>query len=352
VVWSPLRDGTIAHAATPTLGYMRSVKIGIAITRAGLIDVTWTTAHLAAAALSRGHQVRFVEPWDYEIDSDRRLVARAHAFNDPVAVSKLAEALQERTASRRYVRVDTLDLLMLRAAPLDLALLTFAMLAQELHVPVVNDPDGLLRVSHKAWLASLVDVPTPAGIVTRSRGVANLFYEKQALGAVVKPARGSGGRAVARVDPGDDSAFDEAFAQATKAGDGYVVVQEYLVDAQFGEKRLVWMDGEILGGYIRQRAPGEFRHNLKRGGVAAATEITAADRAVSARIGPHLLAHGIRIAGLDVIGSHLIEVNALNPGGTYHTDRLSGTALSVEIIRRLEDHPTTGRTTAWAPLAT
>jgi hypothetical protein len=36
-----------------------------------------------------------------------------------------------------------------------------------------------------------------------------------------------------------------------------------------------------------------------------------------------------------VIGDHLIEVNALNPGGAYHADRLTGSRLGALILDRL-----------------
>ena len=313
------------------------MRIGFAITRAASVDATWTTLALARAALARGHSVRFVEPWDFEVDARGQLVARAHAF-DPDAVPSadaLAHALTHRTAPRRFVDVAGLDLLLLRASPFDASVLTFAMLAQEHGVTVVNDPAGVMRVSHKAWLASLPGVHTPATLVTRSLGASQVFYNEHRAGVVVKPARGSGGRGVTRVLPHRAADLDAAFATARIRGDGYVVLQPYLPEAEEGEKRIVWLDGDVLGGYLRQRAPGEFRHNLSRGGTAVPATVTDADRAAIAPLGPALTAAGIRIAGFDLIGGQITEVNALNPGGAFHTDRLTGTHLADLIISRL-----------------
>ncbi|MFT4625992.1 MAG: glutathione synthase [Myxococcota bacterium] len=313
------------------------MRIGIAITRAASIDTTWTTVHLAVAALELGWSVRFIEPWDFEVAADRRLIARAHAFEPDrgVTVEAMAAALSGRRATRRFVDVARLDVLLLRAAPLRPTVISLAMMAQAYGVRVVNDPAGLLRVSHKAWLASQPSAHIPPSLVTRSRAAAQLFYESQGDGVVVKPARGSGGRAVHKVAAGSPEDMDEAFDGATLVGDGYVVIQRYLTEADDGEKRLLWLDGELIGGYLRQRAEGEFRHNLKRGGIAVPTEVTAADKRAARSITPALRQAGIRFAGLDVIGGYLIEVNALNPGGTYHTDRLSGTRLSRTVLARL-----------------
>ncbi len=318
------------------------MRIGIAITRASAVDPTWTTVQLARTALERGHSIRFIEPWDFEIDGRGNLVARSHAFDPPApdAVT-LAHALGNRTAARRFVDVARMDVLLLRASPLDTALLTFALMAKDLGVQVVNDPAGLLRASHKAWLASLPDVSTPATIVTRSIGAAQVFYDQQPTGVVVKPARGSGGRGVTQVKPRDHDLLDACFFAAQALGDGYVVVQAYLPAAEDGEKRIVWMDGVALGGYLRERAPGEFRHNLKRGGQAHPTDFSATEIGLISRLSPHLLRCGIRLAGIDVIGDHITEVNALNPGGAFHTDRLSGSHLAETIISKLETgiHP-------------
>lgn len=324
-----------------------AMRIAFAITRATSVGGTWTTVHLAHAALERGDTVRFIEPWDYEIDGKGRIIARSHAFDHPESAERIADALVHRTAPRRYVDLERIDLLMLRAAPLDLTLTTFAELVKGRGIPVVNDPAGLVSVSHKAWLASLQGVPTPPSVVTRSRASCHLFAQGLSNGVVVKPARGSGGRDVSMVNPRDSAALDMAFDQARLGGDGYVVVQAYLPAADYGEKRLVWLDGQVIGGYLRNRAPGEFRHNLKRGAQPEPTEITTEDFALGAALAPHLARCGIRLAGLDVIGGTLIEVNALNPGGAFHADRLTGSRLCVDILERLTQHPGDSRST-WA----
>jgi len=321
------------------LAYGSAVRIAFAITRAASIGSTWTTASLAQAALQRGHSVRFIEPWDYEVDFRGRLIARSHAFDEPTSAERLAHELASRKATRRYVDLERVDLLLLRSSPLDLAVLSFAQFVKDRGVRVVNDPSGLMRVSHKGWLASLPGVPIPDTLVTRSRASTHLFASAQYDGVVVKPARGSGGRDVARVEHGETAALDAAFDRARVGGDGYVVVQRYLTEADGGEKRLMWLDGEVIGGYLRQRGPGEFRHNLKRGGIVEPTEITDVDRASVAPVTPYLLAAGVRLAGLDVIGGYLTEINALNPGGAFHADRTSGSRLSERILDRLIQPP-------------
>ena len=124
-----------------------------------------------------------------------------------------------------------------------------------------------------------------------------------------------------------------ALLLAANAGDGWVVAQEYLPEAEAGEKRLFWLNGELLGGYLRLRAPGDFRHNLKLGGQPTVCTVDDVDRTAVAALGPHLEAAGVWLAGVDVIGGRIVEVNVLNPGGAHFTTLLGG----VEVGDRLVD---------------
>ena len=240
----------------------------------------------------------------------------------------------EKALRTQSPRIENLDLLLLRCTPLPTEAVTWATLAARAGVRVVNDPLGALVVSHKGWLAAQPRATTPETICTRSVATAEAFARDAPAGVVVKPARGSGGARVRRVPRSAHDLFESAFVSALAAG-GDVIVQHYLPQAAAGEKRLLWLDGSVVGGYLRTRFRGEFRHNLKRGGLPTRTSITSADRGLVAPLSPALLAEGIRFAGIDVIGDHLIEVNAVNPGGMYHADRLDGTTLSDRILCQL-----------------
>ncbi len=332
------------------------------------MTATWTTIHLARAALARGHAVRFFEPGDTEVFADGRLCVRTFAFDgQPRPADVMAKALQSRRVQRKLVAVDDLDLLFLRCAPLEPDIGWVAREARARGVEVINDPDGAQHVGNKTWLATRIGVVAPASRITSSLGEAFSFYPECPHGVVVKPARGSGGIGVSRVLPGQPAAFDIAFRAAQRASakgrseeepgaNAPVVIQAYLTEAEQGEKRVLWVDGHVPGAYLRLRAEGEFRHNLKCGGTAVPTEVTSAELVAVARVTPALLEAGIRFAGLDMIGSSITEVNALNPGGAYHTDRLGGSDVAGQIIEHFvgtagSRRAARGLRTEWQPCA-
>lgn len=296
------------------------MRIGIAITRASNIEVTWTSAHIIVGLLSAGVGVRLIEPWDYEVDAKGQLVARAYAL-DPRSRdwtrAEVCTLLQTRRARRCFVSLSSLDLMLIRINPMDTAVLTWCLRAQSEGLQVLNPPEALLMTSHKGWLASLPDVPKPPTLVTRARGTAHAFAMEYPEGVVVKPARASGGKNIHRVAHKRHQDLDRALDEVQKVGDRYAVIQAYLPEADRGEKRLVWLDGELLGGYLRERAPGEFRHNLKQGAKPHPIELSDQDRALCNALNPHLLKAGVWLAGIDVIGNKVVEVNTLNPGGLH-----------------------------------
>ncbi len=308
------------------------------ISGAGGVQPTHTTVHLICAAREAGWAVRIVEPTDFDIDERGRVQLRAFVLDElPPNRDLIVARLRARDLDRRQLEASSLDVLVLRVNPLDTAVVAMAQLVVAAGVTVVNDPGALVRTTHKSWLASLPpEVPRPRGIVTRSRAAAERFASGVTGGLVLKPARSSGGRGVQLLrGRAARRGLEGAFAAAADAGDGYVVVQAYLVEASMGEKRLLWLDGEIIGGYLRRRAPGEFRHNLKLGAEPAPCDVTRAEREAVAALTPYLLRERIWLAGIDVIGARIVEVNVLNPGGAHFTSAFSGREVGPRLVESL-----------------
>lgn len=306
-------------------------RIGFVVSGVTGVSPTHSTIHLVQAALAAGFAVEIYEPWDFEIDEWGRPGARAHRF-EPGDVTReaLAEALRTRQAARHSVRLEGLALLLLRANPLNSTILTFSQLAEAVGVPVRNRPGDLARASHKAWLATLTDVPRPRTLVTRAPSAVHRFASAFSA-VIIKPARASGGNGVSLVR--GSGGLEDAMDAAIRAGDGYVVAQEYLPGAAAGERRLLYLRGHgLLGGYLRTRAPGEFRHNLRLGAEPKACPPDDRDGPLLRALAPHLDAAGVWFAGVDVIDGHVVEVNALNPGGIHYTAAFTGLPIAQTVL--------------------
>jgi glutathione synthase len=58
---------------------------------------------------------------------------------------------------------------------------------------------------------------------------------------------------------------------------------------------------------------GEVRGNLAAGGKGVAQALSARDREIAEALGPILMARGLMLVGLDIIGDSLTEINVTSP---------------------------------------
>jgi glutathione synthase len=228
------------------------------------------------------------------------------------------------------VGVAGFDLVHLRIdPPVDARYLHTTYLLDLAETRVVNRPDGI-RAVHEKLVALRFPELCPSTYVGAS--VARLRDFVASVGtAVVKPVDGFAGIDVWLVS--DDHTAVALLESATRGGRRLVIAQEYLPAVAHGNKRLFLVDGELVGAVLRRPAVDDFRI----GPPIAPAPIDDADRAIVASLGPVLRHHGIAIAGVDVIGGRLIEVNVTCPGGMHKTDALLGTHLSETIVRRLSE---------------
>lgn len=70
---------------------------------------------------------------------------------------------------------------------------------------------------------------------------------------------------------------------------------------------------------------------MVRGGAAETTEISAREREICQTIGPALKERGIVLAGIDVIGGNLTEINVTAPTGIRAIRRLGGPDIAARV---------------------
>jgi glutathione synthase len=192
---------------------------------------------------------------------------------------------------------------------------------------VVNRPEGI-RALHEKLVALRFPELCPPTYVGTSVSELRQFVAQVGT-AVVKPVDGFAGIDVWLVR--DDYAAVALLESATRGGSRQVIAQQYLPTVEYGNKRLFLLDGEIVGAVLRRPGADDFRI----GPPVAPAAIDDADRAIAAALRPLLVTYGLVIAGVDVIGGRLIEVNVTCPGGMHKTDALLGTRLSHTMVSRL-----------------
>ena len=191
-------------------------------------------------------------------------------------------------------------------------------------------------VCSRARLRTTLEIVPPT-IMTSHKDEIHRFLSDVGGKAVIKPIDGHGGESVFLLSNGDTN-LNALIEAVTHLGSRNAIVQALVPEVyDEGDKRILLVDGELLGVVWRVPSKGDLRSNVHVGGSAAPATLADADRKIIETIGPRLVADGLFFVGLDVIGGKLIEVNVTSPTLLQQMSRLCGENLSATVIDRLEE---------------
>jgi glutathione synthase len=204
--------------------------------------------------------------------------------------------------------------IMRKDPPFDFEYLTATWLlerAETSGVRVFNRPRALRDHSEKVAICEFPQF-IPATLITRDAGQLQQFIDEH-TDAILKPLDGMGGSQVFRVRH-DDPNLNVIIETLTRDGVRTIMAQRFIPEIAAGDKRILLIAGQPAP-YCLARIPkaGETRGNLAAGGSGVAQELSPRDRAIAEALGPILFARGLLLVGLDVIGSHLTEINVTSP---------------------------------------
>lgn len=194
---------------------------------------------------------------------------------------------------------------------------------------VSNHPTGVRTVNEKIWVSQFTDLCPQTRISSFKEDYENFLHEHKLV--VLKPYDSFGGQGVCVVDR-DDWNKNALFELLSQGGRKPVVMQEFLSESQKGDKRVLLLDGEVLGAVLRKHSSGDHRNNFMAGGHALPCEVTAREQQAIAVLRPHLKALGLHFVGLDFIGERLIEVNVTSPTCLREMNHLYQQKLESQVI--------------------
>jgi len=313
------------------------MRIGFVVNRLRGLRSSYTTTHLAAAVARAGHQALFIEIGAFTLDPRDRLLATGKLLDTDVRDARDVVAALGKLR-RGIVDLEQLDGLVLRNNPVRRTVLDFARTLRDRGIPVLNDPDGLAAGAGKLTIHTIPRHLRPRTVVTRDLRVIEAFRRELGGPGVVKPVRGFGGKGVSLVERDAAMRLPADLERVLESPDGYLVFQEYLDGAEAGDKRILLVDGDPVGCYVRMRKEGEFRHNVHVGGTARKATLDDRDREICAALKGPLRREGIFLAGLDVIDRRAVEVNVVAPGGVANIERTSGVPVGDRITARMVAH--------------
>ena len=199
---------------------------------------------------------------------------------------------------------------------------------------VFNKPRALR--DHPEKLA-ILEFPQHIGptLVTREASAVRAFHaEHQDI--ILKPLDGMGGMGIFRVRA-DGLNLGSIIETLNRDGAQTLMVQKFLPAIVDGDKRVLVIGGKVVP-YCLARIPqgSEVRGNLAAGGKGVAQAISDSDRAIAESIGPVLAARGLLLAGIDVIGDKLTEINVTSPTCFQEIAEQTGFDVAAMFLEALE----------------
>jgi glutathione synthase len=286
-----------------------------------------TTVAMQRATQARGHTALHCEPRDVFVQGGEVLASARPVTVDGGGASWFSYG------ERADVRLSEVDAVFIRKDPpfdAEYLYLTHMLELARGKTLLVNDPAGLRNANEKLYTLHFTEF-MPRTLVTADADRIHQFVKDVGDDAVVKPLDGAGGAGVMRLRTVDDNRRS-IVDTLTREGRALVMVQQYVPAVRSGDKRILLLDGEILGAINRVPRSDDLRSNIHAGGRVEAVEVTDGERAMVARMAPRLKEDGLVFVGLDVIGDRLTEVNVTSPTGIQELSQHRGRPVADDVI--------------------
>ena len=199
---------------------------------------------------------------------------------------------------------------------------------------VLNRPSALRDCNEKLAILNFPQFTAPTLVSADAVQIGDFLAAHGDI--IVKPLTEMGGAGIFRLTPADPNR-NAILETLTRHGRRAIMAQRYLAAIAAGDKRILLIDGEVVP-WALARIPraGETRGNLAAGGTARAQALSARDREIAETIAPWARERGIFLAGLDVIGDCLTEINVTSPTGFQEITAQTGDDVAARFVAALE----------------
>lgn len=199
---------------------------------------------------------------------------------------------------------------------------------------VLNRPAALRDYNEKLAILNFPQFIAPTLVSADAAEIGRFLADQEDI--IVKPLTEMGGAGVFRLTPADPNR-NAILETLTRHGRRAIMAQRYLPAIAEGDKRILLIDGEVVP-WALARIPqaGETRGNLAAGGSARAQALSAHDQRIAEAIAPWARDRGIFLAGLDVIGDCLTEINVTSPTGFQEIAAQTGHDVALQFIAAIE----------------
>jgi glutathione synthase len=298
---------------------------------AGLKPYKDSSVAMMRAAVARGHAVFATEAAQLRVEDG---LARAEC----AALEVRADDDWYRVTRSDNLALAAFDAVVMRTDPpvdTDYLLATHLLgVAEANGARVLNRPAALRDFNEKLAILNFPAFVAPTLVSADAEAIGRFLAAHRDI--IVKPLTEMGGSGVFRLTPADPNR-NAILETLTRRGRRAIMAQRYLPEISAGDKRILLIAGKVVP-WALARIPlaGETRGNLAAGGTGRAQPLSPRDREIAETIAPWAQANGIFLAGLDVIGDCLTEINVTSPTGFQEIAAQTGHDVAAQFIAAIE----------------
>lgn len=230
----------------------------------------------------------------------------------------------------------SMDVVLMRQdPPFDMSYITATHLLDQLagDVAVWNNPTGVRNCPEKMSILGFHQFMPPTLISRDPAVIATFASEHEAI--VAKPLYGYGGRSVFKLSRGDSN-LETLLEHWSEANKEPLMWQQFRPEVKNADKRVLFIDGQVAAAFGREPAENSIRANMRVGGKPVSAELNAKQQSICDALSPFLKAQGLMLAGIDLIGDFLTEINVTSPTGFRAAERLYGINLAATFWDAIE----------------
>jgi ribosomal protein S6--L-glutamate ligase len=282
----------------------------------------YSTSRIVLSARSRGHDVRVVDPLDFQIVVSRGRPSLLIGGQEMTRVDVVIPRIGASITNYGLAVVRQFDLM---------------------GIPVLNGAVSIARSRDKLRALQLLTrrrIDVPITVCARSPGGVDAALELVGgCPAIVKLQQGTQGigTMIAETSQAVHSLLETFWAMGQD-----IVLQEYVRESKGRDVRVIVVGGKVIAAMRRTAKPGEFRSNLHRGGKGAHVKLPPSFRSAAIRA---TKAMGLEVAGVDMLesrsGPKILEINS-SPG-LEGVERASAIDVAGAIVAHAEDYANTHR---------
>lgn len=201
---------------------------------------------------------------------------------------------------------------------------------------IINRPQGIMETGSKEFLLQVKNLIPDSTLVRSVRDVLEFHEKHKDSGIVLKPLNSCGGKGMLRVHDGKiwvmkdclsfseySSTLDETLKQHPH------LAMKFLKNVTQGDKRVIVVNGEIVGTSLRKPQGDSWICNASMGGTSHSSPADDEELKMAKELTPILMKRGIVMFGFDTLVDDnqkrvLSEINSACCGGLVQAQRVSG----------------------------